>query len=367
MYILYPYGVDYNSYTNETYQKIREASMKRVAIVGCGNIAQVHAWALSQIGDVRLVAVVDPLIHKAHELSLKYTNGTAKVYKSITDMLSKEKLDVLHICTPHYLHVPMAIEALKSRVAVFMEKPPAISQEEFNLLVETKNQVQGTIGFCFQNRYNDTTKALDKIVSSGNLGKVLGARAFVTWRRDREYYGDGWHGVLEKEGGGVLINQSIHTLDLMLRYLGTPTKIAASMSNHHLLGIINVEDTLEAWMEFEDGKRACFYASNAYVTDAPVILEIELEKGRVTLMDKVITVIEQGKEPKQLYFKEHSGIGKSYWGTSHLACIKDFYSHITYGTFYQNDIHGVANTLKTTMELYQYIREGEERERVWNK
>lgn len=331
--------------------------MKRVAIVGCGNIAKVHATVISQIEDISLVAVVDTVKQKAHQLSLAYTNGTAIIYDSLTDMISKEKLDVIHICTPHYLHVPMAVEGLRAGINIFMEKPPAISKEEFDLLVKTCGLSEGNIGFCFQNRYNPTTKALDEIVESGRLGKVIGSRAFVTWRRDREYYSDDWHGVLEKEGGGVLINQSIHTLDLMLRYLGKPTKIAATMSNHHLPGEINVEDTLEAWMSFEGGERACFYASNAYVTDAPVILELEFEKGRVTMMDKQLIVNEQGKDPKQLCCKSSGEIGKSYWGAGHFECIKDFYSHITYGTEYQNDLKGVANTLSTTMEIYKYIRE----------
>lgn len=342
--------------------------MKYAAVVGCGNIAQVHAWALSHIQDVQLVALADTQIQKAQKLSSAYTGSTAKVYDNLSIMLSKEKIDVLHICTPHYLHVPMAIEGLKAGADIFMEKPPAISQEEFDLLVETVSQTGGSIGFCFQNRYNDTTRALDGIAASGNLGNIIGSRAFVTWRRDKDYYSDDWHGTLEKEGGGVLINQSIHTLDLMLRYLGSPVKIAASMSNHHLSDEIDVEDTLEAWMVFENDKRACFYASNAYVTDAPVILELAFEKGRVTLIDKTITISEQGKEPRYLGFAAGQGIGKSYWGTGHLACIKDYYSHIMNGTYYQNDIKGVENIIKTTMAIYQNIRtKNEGGNYIWNR
>ena len=330
--------------------------MKRAAIVGCGNIAQIHGWVLSQMNDVQLVAAADTQIQKAKQLSLSYTDGRANVYDNLTTLLSEENIDVLHICTPHHLHVPMALEGLHSGTSIFMEKPPAITWEEFEQLCETSTKSRGTIGFCLQNRYNDTTKALDEIVSSGNLGEVIGSRAFVTWRRDKEYYSDDWHGVLEKEGGGVLMNQSIHTLDLMLRYLGRPVKIAASMSNHHLPDAITIEDTLEAWMVFENEKRACFYASNAYVTDAPVILELEFENGRVTMMDETLTIREHGKVPRQLSFPARSGPGKSYWGRGHVACIKDFYSHMIHGTYFQNDINGVANTFKTTMAIYQKTR-----------
>ena len=92
------------------------------------------------------------------------------------------------------------------------------------------------------------------MVGERKIGKVVGGRAFVTWRRDETYYaGSPWKGNLATEGGGALINQSIHTLDLLLRYLGLPEQVEASCSNHHLKGIIEVEDTVEAWMAFGDG------------------------------------------------------------------------------------------------------------------
>lgn len=330
--------------------------MIHAAIAGCGNISQVHAWALSHIQDVNLVSVADIRFDKANELSDKYTCGTAKVYETVIDMLLAEDIDVLHICTPHYLHVPMAVEALKAGVNVFLEKPAAISMEEFELLKETQKNSRGKVGVCFQNRYNAATKALDELVASGTLGRVIGSRAFVTWRRDEDYYSDDWHGILAKEGGGVLINQAIHTLDLLLRYLGTPLKISASMNNHHLQGVTVVEDTLEAWMTFEGDRRACFYASNAYAADAPVILEFEFEKGRATLIDNILTISEKDREPRQLNFKTVQGIGKAYWGTGHLACIKDFYSYINNGNSYQNDIAGVENIMKTTLKIYDSAR-----------
>lgn len=250
----------------------------------------------------------------------------------------------------------MAVEALGQGVNVFLEKPPAISMEEFNLLCKTHSESTGEIGFCFQNRYNDTTKSLDALVESKELGEVTGARAFVTWRRDESYYSDDWHGNPEKEGGGVLINQSIHTLDLLLRYLGTPQKVEATMGNHHLPGVIEVEDTLEAWMEFEVGKRACFYASNGYATDAPVILELAFEKGLATMTGQIITIMEQGKNPRQLLLSSSPGIGKSYWGNGHLTCIRDFYEHLDTGIPYQNNIEGIRNTMETTMRIYQNAR-----------
>ncbi len=335
----------------------------RVGIIGCGNIAQVHAYALQHIESVEIAAFSDCNRDKAQTMSVKYTDGNAAVFCDYIEMLESVKPDVVHICTPHYLHVPMAIEALKRNISVFIEKPPAISKKEFDSLYSIASNSKGRIGFCFQNRYNPSTLELDRIVVQKHLGEVIGARAFVTWKRDARYYSDDWHGSLEKEGGGALINQAIHSLDLLLRYLGTPQTVEASMQNHHLKGVAEVEDTIEAWMTFDNGKRACFYATTAYITDAPTILELTFENGRATLTGNMIQVQEKDFPPKILLCEStEKGIGKSYWGNGHVACIKDFYSCLQTGQDFRNDCNGVRNTLYTTMRIYDSAREnGKER------
>lgn len=327
--------------------------MIRVGIVGCGNIAKIHIWALQQVEGTRLVACTDCIIERARELANQF-NLADKIntYTSLSDMLDQENLDVIHICTPHYLHVPMAIEALKKGIHVFMEKPPAISCEQFEALQTTVSNSQQKIGFCFQNRYNITTKKLDEIVSSGLLGKVIGARAIVTWKRDEAYYtSTDWKGRWKTEGGGVLINQSIHTLDLLLRYMGKPTKVEASMQNHHTKPQVEVEDTVEAFLEFEDGKRASFFATNCYVTDAPVILDLTFDKGSAMLSGQNIIITQNGKL-RVISCEEPYSIGKGYWGNGHLSCICEFYESILHNKAYQNDFESVKNTFYTMMKIY---------------
>ena len=347
----------------------REKAMKKVAIVGCGGIAGVHAVALQKIPDVEMVSFVDIRRDRAERFSLQYTAGQASVYENITDMFANEKLDVIHICTPHYLHVPMAIMALNNGVSFFSEKPPAINMEQYNELCEAykcaldvsteydcksyeKNQ-KLCAGFCFQNRYNETIRKTDSILATGTLGQITGARAFVNWRRDEAYYQTDWKGKLSTEGGGALINQSIHTLDLMLRYLGEPKEVKASLSNHHLQGVIEVEDTVDAWMTFNDGKRACFYATTAYVSDAPVILELQCEHGSITMINKDLIVTTNGTS-EVLHVEENAGPGKDYWGNGHLSCIKDYYEKMDSGEPFMNDLDGVRNTMETMMRIYEY-------------
>lgn len=331
--------------------------MKRVGIVGCGGIARVHAWALSDMPDVEIVAMADCIPERAAEMSKEYTDGHAKAYASMEEMLDGSQIDVLHICTPHYLHVPMAIAALKRGISVFSEKPPAITMEEFEKLRKATMVSKGRLGFCFQNRYIATIKKAEDILNNGELGKIIGARAFVTWKRDEDYYKTDWKGSLSTEGGGVLINQAIHSLDLMLRFLGNPVTIKSTVSNHHLEGKIEVEDTVEAWIEFEEGQRACFYASNGYAVDAPVILEYTCEKGSVTVIDKLVLVNGENKQ-EQFLCDEQEGIGKSCWGSGHRLCIKDFYEKLENGEKFQNDLDGVEKTMRVFTEIYKSRKTG---------
>ena len=332
--------------------------MKRVGIVGCGGIAGTHAWAISQMEDVEIKAFVDVRLERAIDFSEKYTGGEAETYGSLEEMLDADEVDAVQICTPHYLHVPMAITALKKGVSVFCEKPPAITMEQFEeLRVETERS-KARLGFCFQNRYNQTMKKAKEILAEGGLGAVIGARAFVTWKREADYYQTDWKGQLSTEGGGALINQSIHTLDLMLQFLGEPDEVAATISNHHLQGIIEVEDTVEAWMRFKDGKRGCFYASTGYAADAPVILELTCEQGSITMIDKTVTVRKQGCEPENLEIEEIQGMGKSYWGNGHLTCIRDFYEKWDKGERFPNDLEGVETTMRTMMKIYDFRKGG---------
>jgi len=327
--------------------------VKRVGIIGCGNIAKVHAWVLQDIKDAELVAVCDTDIAKAHELSQKWTAGKAMVFTDWRELCLTE-VDVVHICTPHYLHVLMALEALKQGKAVFMEKPCAINRKEFKVLKEAAGKNPGQLGFCFQNRYNDTTLRMDELISQGVIGELTGGRAFVTWRRDEAYYeGSDWKGKPCTEGGGALINQSIHTLDLLLHFLGVPKQVQATMANHHLKGKISVEDTVEAWMEFADGKRACFYASNGYVTDAPVILELQGTGGRITMNGPEVAVWTPDEGSRHIFCEQKDGIGKGYWGCGHEACINDFYRCLEQKETIQGNIAGVENTFDTMMKIYE--------------
>lgn len=323
------------------------------AIVGCGAIAEVHAKVLSESSQTQLCAFADIDLERATSFANRFGG---RAYSSLEKLLEQESIDVLHICTPHHLHTPMVEQAVAKGIAVFSEKPPVITVEQWERFCAASQR--GTVGVCFQNRYNASVRYLKERLSSGKFGKLLGARAVITWSRDEDYYvKSGWRGKLETEGGGVLINQSIHTMDLLVEFLGKPVSVDATLSNHHLKQVIEVEDTLEAYIQF-DSCNAVFYATNAHCSNAPVMIELCCEEATLRMEEQEITCFWKDGRQDRKTFDVLAGIGKDYWGASHQLCIEDFYQSLQQQERFGNDLDGIRNTILLMLATYRSAREG---------
>ncbi len=328
----------------------------RTAVIGCGMISRNHLKALRQVENVRCVAVCDLEEEKAQKASEEY--GIPEIYTDYKEMLRCPDIDVVHVCTPHHLHAQMVIDALHAGKHVLCEKPMALTMEDAGRM-ESAAKISGKqMGVCFQNRYNATSVYMKKMLDSGRLGKVKGARGQVTWDRKPEYYQNSpWRGRWETEGGGVLINQAIHTFDL-LQWLTVPIKqVEASISTRKLKQVIEVEDTAEIYMTGEGGERLLFYASNCYVKNAPVELEIICENGSVRLRGNQVTVEEGGKV---WTMDDSSGtvLGKDYWGSGHGILIDDFYRCIRSGAPFPVGPKEAMSVVELTAAVYRAAREG---------
>lgn len=323
----------------------------RCGIVGCGGVAQVHAKAIHEIMPGALIAVADIVPEKAVEMADTYG---AKAYSSLGAMLCSEQIDVLHICTPHHLHVPMAVAALKVGTHVFMEKPPVIDEEQWDFLRRTVEQKKMTsrLGICFQNRYNDSVQFVKKEIESGKYGRILGVRGIVTWHRDQDYYySSNWRGKLATEGGGALMNQAIHTLDLMQYFIKEkPLSVKAVKDKLHLPEDIEVEDLVAAHITYPRA-RASFYVTTGYVKDVPPLIELECEKGRVRIEEDLVTTFVDG-EAKIRSFKDQKRLGKSHWGMGHLTAIKDFYACLKENKKFPIEMEDVADTIWLLLRIY---------------
>ena len=316
--------------------------MFRVGIIGCGGISAVHAHVLGELANTELAACTDVIPERAARYG-------CTAYTDWQEMLAHEKLDAVHLCTPHYLHPVMAAEAAHLGVAVFTEKPPAIDAAGWEQVKAAARQAP--VGVCFQNRYHPHIRSCLRFLREGTYGELRGIRAFVTWNRTAEYYAAAdWKGKWATEGGGALINQAIHTLDLIIGFLGLPDQAEATMRNHHLRDVIRVEDTAEIYLR-KGGVSALLYASNAYSQDAPVILELHFDQAVIRLEGDLMTVIQQGSR-QEIPCITDPILGRSYWGAGHKACIADFYRSIETGTLYQNDPASCDATMQTLLKLY---------------
>ena len=325
--------------------------MFRVAIIGCGGIAQVHASVLSALPDTILTACADIRPERAQAMAAKYG---CRAYPSMDALLDAEnELDSVHLCTPHYLHAPMAKKAAERGLAVFSEKPPVISRDQWGLLEEAAAKVP--LGICFQNRYNPNVEAAKLLIAEGTYGDLLGGRAFVTWKREAPYYRDsGWRGAWATEGGGVLINQSVHTLDLLVQLFGPADAVETHMANHHLRDAIEVEDTVEAYLKL-GGRPVLFYATTAYTQDAPVLIELHFERATVRLESDAME-IRSGNTVEHRTFEVPETLGKKYWGTGHTACISDFYGCLAEGRPFRNNLDSVKATADLMLTMYEQGR-----------
>lgn len=322
----------------------------RSAIIGCGNIHLFHADAIKDHPQAELAAVVDIDPDRARKTAERFT---CEAYSDYRQVLNRNDIDVIHLCTPHYLHAPMAIEAMQQGKHVLTEKPMAITVEEAERMNAVSRETGKVIGVCFQNRYNPTSVHIRELLDSGKAGQVKGGRAFVTWNRDAAYYRSGaWRGKWSTEGGGVIINQAIHTLDLMQWFLGGIAEVKGHVGNRSLEQVIEVEDTVEAFFTTVQGVRGLFYASNAFTADSPVFLELVCEHATLTLNGALTVCYKDGT--RETVSDEGLAVpGKNAWGTGHMRLIHDFYDKlISHQPFPIDGIEGIK-AIRILRAVYQ--------------
>lgn len=290
--------------------------MINVCIVGFGAIGPVHAKALQNLENVNIYAICDISKDIADKAAAEY--GCKAIY-SYDECLEDENIDSVHICTPHYLHFEMITKALDAGKRVVSEKPVVMKKEELDTLF--KNYDTSKIFPIIQNRTNPSIVKLKELINSNNYGALKAVKGIVTWCRDEKYYNSApWRGTVKYEGGGVLINQTVHTLDLMVYLAGGVKSVSASMCNHSLKGVIEVEDTVNSYIEFKNGAKGIFFATNAYPLNSGVQLELEFENKSFLYYNGVLY-----SDGKVILTDSEKAVGKVYWGNGHARTLEDYY------------------------------------------
>jgi len=325
-------------------------------IIGCGNISGMHADVLSQLPNVKVAGVCDIHPERAQALAQRFH---CPAYSDYRELLARPEIQCVHICTPHYLHASMSIDALQAGKYVICEKPMAIFPEDAQAMIRADQQAGGNhLCVVFQNRYNASSQTLKQIIQSNEMGRLLALRGQVVWCRTPEYYSDDWHGSQALEGGGVLINQAIHTLDLVQWLGGGVSTLRGHVSCDKLYDCMEVEDSAHGYMQLQNGASALFYATIAYAMDSPIEIEAVFAQGIARLCGDSLSVT-CANQTRTVVDTAAADTGhKGYWGTGHTAQISDFYHCVSNGLpFFIDGIQGLE-AVKLVQGFYTSSRTG---------
>ncbi len=250
-----------------------------VGILGGGNISETHARAARETDGVEVVAVHGHNRAKAERLAAAYGGD---VYADLDSFLAHRPMEVVLVGSPSGLHAEHGIAAARRGLHVLVEKPIDVTTERADALVEACEQAGVRLGVFFQDRAAPDVRRLKGLIEAGALGRPLLASGRVKWYRPPEYYRDSrWRGTWALDGGGALMNQGIHTLDLLLWLLGDVARVYARTVT--ALHDIEVEDTVAATLEFEGGAIGTLEAATSVYPGYPRRVELTGTEGTVIL------------------------------------------------------------------------------------
>jgi len=255
-------------------------------IIGCGVIGPWHRASVLQCEDADLLAVCDVEEEKAKAF-LEEVEGDVAVYTDYQEMLKRDDLDVVSICTPSGLHSKMAVAAAEAGKHVLSEKPLAITLPQADAMIEACREHNVKLGCIFQRRTYETSKMVREAVQGGELGQLTLGDAYLKYYRSQAYYNSaGWRGTWELDGGGALMNQGVHGIDLLLWIMGDVDMVYAKSTA--LVRDIEVEDTAVALVTYKSGAYGVIEGTTSCNPGESTMHEIHGKLGTIILSDKGI-------------------------------------------------------------------------------
>lgn len=235
-------------------------SVYNIAILGCGKVAHLHASAIQNLPNARLAGVWSRTQQTANGFACQYK---VPAYTDVAELIKKEKINLAVVCTPHPFHLEPAQQAALQGANILVEKPLASTLEDADKIISTCKKAGVKLGVVSQRRWYEPVLRVKKAIEAGKIGKpVLGTVNMLGWR-DKSYYdADKWRGNWKTEGGGVLVNQAPHQLDILLWFMGEVEEVYGIWKNlNH--PYIEVEDTALAVIKFRNGGIGNVIVSNS--------------------------------------------------------------------------------------------------------
>ncbi|MBE6687719.1 MAG: Gfo/Idh/MocA family oxidoreductase [Ruminococcaceae bacterium] len=263
-------------------------------IIGCGLIANWHADSITGIDDAQLIGVTDVNLQNASRFAAKYG---CRTFDSVDEMLACDDIEAVCICTPSGLHASIAVKVALAGKHFAVEKPFAITKEQISEVIAAceKNNVKGAV--ISQFRFSEAINHVKNAIECGALGDLILGDVYMKYYRSSEYYSSSsWKGTWAMDGGGALMNQGIHGIDI-LQYLMGPVKSVYGVCKT-LVRDIEVEDTANLVLEYENGAIGTIQGTTSVSPGYPRRMEISGTKGTVILTEAVITTWDvEGYEP----------------------------------------------------------------------
>ena len=337
-------------------------------IVGCGMISSFHAKAIKDIRGAKLVACCSNRLESAEKLANEFD---ATPYASLKEMLANPKLDVVAICTPSGAHMEPALEAAKAGKHVVVEKPLEINLKRCDRIIKACEKNGVVLSTIFPSRFHDASQTLKKAIDAGKFGTLTLGDAYVKWFRTQEYYDSGqWRGTWELDGGGALMNQAIHSVDLLTWLMGPVESLSAHTSTlaHER---IEVEDVATASLRFKNGALGVIEATTAAFPGLLKKIEIHGSHGsavieeediktwqfaKMTTSDKRIAASTEVKTETGGGAADPSAIGHA----AHTKQFKDVIKAIKTGTKPQIDGIEGRRSVEIILAIYKAAKSGKQ-------
>lgn len=260
-------------------------------IVGCGTISATHAGAIAGLYGAHLAACCDIIPERAEAFARDHGIPAEHVHYNVASLLEDSVVDVVSVCTPSGVHADVARQALRAGRPTIIEKPMDVSVAACEALIEVQRQTGLPLGVISQHRFDAASLQARKLIDDGALGRLFLVEAQIKWHRAQEYYDSGdWRGTWALDGGGALMNQGVHTVDLM-RWLCGPVVSVYAVARTAAHQRIEVEDVVCATLTFANGAIGNLVASTAAYPGFPATLSVHGDSGSIVISGDVMETV----------------------------------------------------------------------------